>query len=193
MQDSQENRQYWVTHLFLNSAVESRYKAPLGAYGTAFLRRAEGAFVMHSLARQATITLLALPQITPSHYARALLHWEGFLTQAAQAQLVLVRTIRSLSGDETYKVYGQNDGSVEQRLHAGYNALKHVEKRINNNQILPDSVSPVWMTNDGLRSTDAQLTWTETGDVLNDLARWADGLQDPRGFRDWLMNYGSAS
>ncbi|MPZ83174.1 MAG: hypothetical protein GEV28_23385 [Actinophytocola sp.] len=193
MQDRHENRRFWVTHLFLNSVASGRYKSPLNAYATAFLRRAEDAFVMHDLARDATLKLLTLPQMTPSHYARALLHWEGFLTQAAQAQHVLLRTIRHLSGDETHKVYQPGDGSVEQRLNAVHNALKHAEKRINNNQILPDSVSPVWMTNEGLQSTDANLTWPETGEVLDELARWADGLQNPSGFSEWLRGQSADS
>jgi hypothetical protein len=186
IQGRHENRRFWVDHLFLNSVLSPRYKGPLNAYATAFLRRVEGAFTMHDLARDATRTLLSLTQISPSHYARTLLHWEGFLAQAAQAHSVLLRTIRHIIKDETFKFYEQDDGSVEQRLNAVHNALKHVEKRINNNQVLPDSVSPVWMTNEGLRSTDVLLTWTETGEVLDELAHWADGLQNPSGFGAWF-------
>lgn len=186
MQDRHKEQRFWVSNFFLNSVGGGRYKSPLSAYATAYLRRAESAFVMHKLARDATLSLLALPQMTPSHYARALLHWEGFLTQAAQGHNVLIRTIRHLASDEAFKAYQPGDGSIEQRLHAVYNALKHAEKRINNNQILPDSVSPVWMTNEGLRSTDANLTWHETRELLDEMARWADGLQNPEGFAEWL-------
>jgi hypothetical protein len=95
---------------------------------------------------------------------------------------------KSLSGDETLKVYESSDGSVNQRLHAVYNSIKHAEKRINSDQIIPESVSHVWMTNEGIRSTDAQLVWSETGNVLDELAHWADGFQDPSRVREWLAN-----
>jgi hypothetical protein len=186
MQDHHKEQKFWVNNFFLNSAVTIRYKSPLSAYATAYLRRAENAFVMHKLARDATLSLLSLPQMNPSHYARALLHWEGFLTQAAQGHNVLIRTIRDLISNEAFRAYRPGDGSIEQRLHSVYNALKHAEKRINNGQILPDSVSPVWMTNEGLRSTDTNLDWHETGEILDEMARWASGFQNPAGFADWL-------
>jgi hypothetical protein len=185
-QNRHKEQRFWLNNFFLNSVVGGRYKSPLDAYVTAYLRRAESAFVMHTLAREATLNLLALPQMTPSHYARTLLHWEGFLTQAAQGHNVLIRMLRYLTSDESLKAYQSGDGSVEQRLHAVYNALKHAEKRINNNQIIPESVSPVWLTNEGLRSTDEILTWDETAELLDEMARWADGFQHPDGFAEWL-------
>ena len=42
------------------------------------------------------------------------------------------------------------------------------------------------MLNEGLKSTDAYLTWEETGKELDDLAEWADGFQNPAGLADWL-------
>lgn len=186
MKGRHKEQRFWVSNFFLNSVTRGRFKSPLNAYATSYLRRAESAFVMHDLARSATLDMLTLPQMTPSSYALALLHWEGFLTQAAQGHHILVRVIRDLTGDQAYKIYQPGDGSMEQRLHAVYNSLKHSEKRIYNNQILPGSVSAVWMTNGGLRSTDANVSWLETGTVLDELARWADGIQDPKGFADWI-------
>lgn len=186
LQDKYENRRYWVTHLFLNSALQGRYKAPINSYVTAYLRRAEGAFIMHDLARKATIELLAQRQITPSHYTRALLHWENFLGQAAQAQNIFARLTKSMAGDDHFRLYEPNAGSVNQRLHSIYNSLKHAEKRINAGQMPPNSVSPVWMVNEGLRSTDAHLTWKETGEELDSLAEWADGFQSPSELASWL-------
>ena len=186
MQGKYENRRYWVTHLFLNSVTGGCYRAPVGSYITAYLRRAEGAFAMHDLARKATLDLLDQRQITPSHYTRALLHWENFLGQTAQAQNIFARLMKSVGGDDQFRLYQPNDGSVNQRLHSIYNSLKHAEKRINAGQMPSNSVSPVWMLNEGLKSTDAYLTWEETGKELDDLAEWADGFQNPAGLADWL-------
>jgi hypothetical protein len=57
--------------------------------------------------------------------------------------------------------------------------MKHVESRIENGQIIEGATIPVWLTNEGLRSTDALLTYAETGDILRDLAKWANIVVDP--------------
>lgn len=174
-----DQQRHWTSNFFLNAALRARWSPPLMAYATAFLRRAEGAFTMHDLARTATISLLRAPQIRPSPYATALLYWEGFLSQAAQAQNVIKQLIRN-TGDPNFMIYKPDDGSIEQRLHSIYNSIKHVEKRISAPGQLPTgSVSPVWMTNDGICSTEHCLTWAETGEILDEIAKFADDIQDP--------------
>jgi hypothetical protein len=42
------------------------------------------------------------------------------------------------------------------------------------------------LTNEGLRSTDALLTYAETGDILRDLAKWANIIVDPSEMADKL-------
>lgn len=37
----------------------------------------------------------------------------------------------------------------------------------------------MWLTNDGIESTDACLTYIETAEILRDLAKWAGILEDP--------------
>jgi len=87
-----------------------------------------------------------------------LLYWEGYLSQAAQAQNVIKQLIRNTT-DPSFMIYKPGDGSIEQRLHSIYNAIKHVEKRISAPGQLPaGSVSPVWMTKDGIRTTEHSLT-----------------------------------
>jgi hypothetical protein len=58
--------------------------------------------------------------------------------------------------------------------------MKHVESRIENGQMIPGATVPVWLDNDGLRSIDAQLTYTETAEVLKELAKYADALMNPQ-------------
>lgn len=57
--------------------------------------------------------------------------------------------------------------------------MKHVESRIENAQLIDGSTVPVWLINDGLVSVFATLTYTETGEILIDIAKWANILQDP--------------
>lgn len=85
-----------------------------------------------------------------------------------------------ISGDDTLKVFEKHDGSAEQRLNLLYNAMKHVEKRINAGQIPENATSPVWLSNSGLECTDGHLTFNETADVLRFLAKWANVLVDPK-------------
>jgi hypothetical protein len=56
--------------------------------------------------------------------------------------------------------------------------MKHVESRIADGQIAYGATVPVWLTNDGIKSVDSLLTYGETGDILRDIARWANILVD---------------
>lgn len=69
---------------------------------------------------------------------------------------------------------------MEQRLNALYNQMKHVESRIENEQMIPGATVPVWLENEGLRSVDANLTYAESGEVLKELAKYADALSNPK-------------
>jgi hypothetical protein len=144
----------------------------MNAYAYNFLRRAQYAFHEHELARQSTLAFVARGGQSPQRYAEALFHWECFLGQAWHGFAILI----SAWGG---KVFEQMDGSVEQRLNALYNQMKHVESRIDSGQILAGATVPVWLENEGLRSVDTRLTYGETADVLKELATYADILGDP--------------
>lgn len=71
--------------------------------------------------------------------------------------------------------------AVEERLNKIYNQMKHAESCIENGQVVPGAPVPVWLANTGLQSIDASLTFAETGDVLADLATYANQMMDPKG------------
>lgn len=77
------------------------------------------------------------------------------------------------------EIYKEGEDSVEERLNALYNQMKHAESKIENKEILEGATVPVWLTNQGLVSVKSALTFSETGEVLKDLAKWANILQDP--------------
>ena len=164
---------HWIANFFLNSSLGASFAPPMNAYAYNFLRRAQYAFTEHKLARGATLSFVAGGSRSPRGYAEALFHWETFLGQAWHGYAILVTAWKG-------KAFDKNDGSTEQRLNALYNQMKHVESRIDNAQMLPGATVPVWLTNDGLRSVDAHLTYSETGEVLKDLAKYADALSNPR-------------
>jgi hypothetical protein len=166
---------HWVSNHFLNSLLRAPYNAPHNAYAYNFMRRAEAAFSEHAEARLATLAFLEDGQ-SPSRYARAILHWEVFLSQCWHGYLLLL----GFFGEK--KVFEKGNASTEERLHGLYNAMKHVESRIDNaelGQMVKGATVPVWLTNHGIESTDAFLTYTETGGILRDLAKWASILEDP--------------
>jgi hypothetical protein len=170
---------HWVANYFLNSVLRGSHNLPVGAYAQNFMRRAQGAFSEHAVARDATMQYLASDATSPTLYAKALLHWEFYLGQSWQGYELLRRLIMAATGDDGVKIFVKGDGSVAERLWLAYNSMKHVEKRIASGQVLDGTVSAVWLSNEGIECTDGCLSWTQTGDVLADLARWANMLVDP--------------
>lgn len=182
---------HWVTDHFLNSVFRGRLKPSAQAYVYNFLRRAEGAFGEHALARQATEAFLRSRGQSPSRYASSLLHWEFFLGQAWQSYALLKKLIEL--GGHPFVIFDRGDGSIEERLNELYNSMKHVEKRIAAGQILDGATVPVWLTNDGIQSTDALLTYAETAEILKDIAKWANILVDPREMTSKLRELSQAA
>jgi len=164
---------HWVANFFLNSSFSAAFKPPMNAYAYNFLRRAQAAFAQHQLARECTLSFLSVGGQSPTKYCDALFHWETFLGQSWHAYALL---LKAFSGT----AFRKGDGSIEERLNLLYNAMKHVESRIENGQMLPDATVPVWLTNDGIWSVDASMTYNETGEVLKQLAVWADALMNPK-------------
>ena len=178
MADHDPESSHWVDNHFLNSTLRAAYHLPIGAHVQHYLRRSEAAFAEHSRAREATLSFLEEGGQWPALYSKALLHWEYFLGQSWNA--LLLQVLKVVSGDETLKVFEKHDGSAEQRLNLLYNAMKHVEKRINAGQIPENATSPVWLSNRGLECTDGHLTFNETADMLRLIAKWANVLVDPK-------------
>jgi hypothetical protein len=171
---------YWVANHFLNSIARAGYNLPLGAHVQHYLRRSEAAFAEHARAREATLSFLEAGGQSPTLYSEALLHWEFFLGQSWHAYVLLRQMLRLLSEDPSPNIFERNDGSVEQRLNLLYNAMKHVESRIDAGQLPENATSPVWLSNRGLECTDGHLTYHETAEVLRFVAKWAGVLVDAK-------------
>jgi serine/threonine protein kinase len=98
------------------------------------------------------------------------------------AALVAIAGVSAWGG----KAFEKRDGTVEQRLNALYNEMKHIESRIENGQMSSGSTVPVWLENEGLRSVDTTLTFAETAEVLKELAKYATAVMDPATARQRL-------
>lgn len=172
---------HWIANFFLNSVFSATYKPPMHAYTYNFLRRAQYAFSEHNSARESTLSFITSGGQSVKRYADALFHWECFLGQSWHAYALLVAAFQG-------RALEKGDGSVEQRLNALYNQMKHVESRIENGQMLTGATVPVWLDNAGLRSIDTTLTFRETAEVLKDLGKYADALANPMIAREILGN-----
>lgn len=174
---------HWIANFFLNSAFTATFKPPMDVYAYNFLRRVQFAYSEHALARDATLLFLAGGSQSVTRYAEALFHWECYLGQAWHAYALLAKAWEGT-------LFKQGDGSVEQRLNAMYNQMKHVESRIENadkQQMLPGATVPVWLENNGLRSVDTVLSYAETGAVLKDLGKYANALMNPKTAKATLL------
>jgi hypothetical protein len=134
-----------------------------------FLRRSHSAFAEYALARKATIAFIS--ERRSLQCLDAIGHWEAFLAYSWQAHCVLGRGKKDL--------VRERGGSVLERLNALHNRAKHADEAIERGDFFEDSPLCVWLTNDGLRSTDTSLSFEETAGILDDLAKWADAVQDP--------------
>jgi hypothetical protein len=171
-------RDGWVASYLLNSIFRGRLDGPANPMLFNFLRRTHAAFREYELARAGTLAYLANPDAV-MEYLAAIAHWEVFLSQAYQAYCLLNMGERSL--------FTRQDGSLLQRLSLLYGRAKHAEKAITTAGQLPENGTlAVWLTNDGLRSTDSYLTFGETAEILQQLARFANAVQDPLTIRDKL-------
>jgi hypothetical protein len=175
---------HWVSNFFLNSMLRAKWKPPLNAYAYNYHRRAQAAFSAHGLAREATLAFLDGGKQSPNRYATALLQWEIFLGQSWHAYKLLQKGLG-------LQIYEAGSGTVEERLNHLYNQMKHVESRIEAGQMPPGATVPVWLTNDGLQSIDASLTYAEAGEILTDLAKWATILSDPLEAKKHLVHAGA--
>ncbi len=171
---SAKESSHWIANYFLNSALTASFKPPMNVYAYNFLRRAQAAFNQYRLARDCTLDFLTTGGQSPTRYCEALFHWETFLGQSWHAYLLLMKAF------EVGKAFEKGDGSLEERLNKLYNTMKHVESRIEHGQMLPGATVPVWLTNDGLCSVDASMTYIETAEILRQLEIWANALMNPK-------------
>ncbi len=175
---------HWLGNFILNSWARVTMDDDMRRTLFNFLRRTEAAFREYEEARRLTLTHLADRRPNAVfEYINAIGHWEQFLSQADRAWAVLVKGERIL--------FVKDDGSVVQRLNLLCNRTKHIESAIKSGQLPPDGTLPVWLTNDGLRTVDAELTFAEIAEILTDLAKWADAVQDPLTMRETIrVSYG---
>jgi hypothetical protein len=179
-------QEHWLTNFILNTLMRARVEERVRRTLFNFLRRAQLAFREYSLARTQTMIYLSNSDALGT-YVAAIGHWEMFLFQAYEAYEPLARP--AVTATTKHLLFGPRDGTPHQRLHSLYNRSKHHASAIQNDQLPEDGTIAVWLVNDGLRSTDSWLTFDEMAEILDELARWSDAVQDPLGAREKILSH----
>jgi hypothetical protein len=143
------------------------------AYVFNFLRRTEGALAEYDDAREALIEYLNTSATTVSPYFRSLLAFEVCISQLYQG----IELLSSATGRKNF--FMRKDGSVGERLFLMYNDSKHMNERIERGDIPAEATSAVWITNAGLESSGARLTFAELHEELRGMIDLADSLLTP--------------
>jgi hypothetical protein len=177
--------QHWLANFFLNSALRGRYKERMQQLVLGFLRRSHHAFIAYHDARKATLDYLQ--DNDPHHanirpYYEAVALWENYVLQVSMA----IDLYNHISKPD--KAFEKNDGSKEQRIYSIANHVKHVGGCVSSGQCTEEDTLPLWLTNDGLSSFGVSASYDEASEVLRDIAKLADLLQDPRGVAEKLTS-----
>lgn len=183
MQGADDQRLHWLSNYLLNSALSGAFASPARQQIYNFLRRSQSAFADYELARMATERFLGDRDHAIPAYVAAVGHWEDFLTHVWQANEFLTKVI--VPGAKR-PMFEPGDGSANERLHSLHTRAKHAAAAILRGELVGESPLCVWLTNDGLKSTDSWLTYEEAAEELRSLAKWARVVEHPTTARDKL-------
>jgi len=147
-----ENKK-WLT-LFMRNSMFYDIENQRRAFAFNYLRRVEGAFESYSSARMDLIKYLSSSRTTVSPYFDSLRNYELYFAQAYQGFELLARQ----QGKQVFMP--GNMGKLE-RLQKLYVDSKHMDQMIDGNRIPEEATSAIWITNNGLESKRAKLTFDE--------------------------------
>jgi hypothetical protein len=165
-------RPNWLNAFILSSVFRVRLEAKTRAYVFNFLRRAEGASSAYREARAALIEYITTPPNVLSPYFRALLNFEVCISQGYQGYQGY-ELLAMASGE---KFFEPNDGSEAERLQILYVDSKHMDQMIDGSKIPSEATAAVRITNRGLESSRAALSFEELLEMLLNMGRLAERL-----------------
>jgi hypothetical protein len=159
----------WISAFVLTRAFTAPLPQKKRAYAFNFVRRTEGAFSAYREARTALIEYLRTPRNVVSPYFRALLNFEVCIAQCCQGYELLA----TASGQ---KFPQKKDKSESGRLYALYIDSKHMDQMIDGGKLPTEATAAIWITNIGLESKRAAVTFDELFEALHHMGELADEL-----------------
>jgi len=163
-----DQAEHWVNNFILNSMLSVQVKPEVKPFIFGILRRIQMALAEYGAGRSVLLEYLDGSKEKVSLYFRSLYHFEIAASLVYQSfDLVMKLTHQRL--------YQKNDGSPLARLNRIYNVSKHLET----STIPHGHIHAVWITNEGLAVSTAELTWEEIAELIKEAASLADSLSNP--------------
>jgi len=161
----------WLNNFILNNIFNLNLPDKEKAYLLNFFRRVEAAFYEYNKARNALTEYITTDRNIISPYFQALNHFETLFAQLYQAYLLLKSATE-------LKLFEKDDNSELNRVNKIYNVSKHMYERIENGTLPEQGTCAVWITNNGIESTDAAITFVELKDILIELSKLANKISN---------------
>jgi hypothetical protein len=170
----------WLAHFVMNATFRVRYEEPERQLIFAFLRRTQAAIDELSLGRGELDRWLQVgrDKNAVTQILTALRHFETSIAQLYQA-FILVRAVSNRVAGNKDKLFIEGDQSPLDRLRILYNSSKHSEGDIAGGKQPPFVTTPIWITNEGLASVGAELSFAEIVALMEDAADAADYYSNP--------------
>ena len=160
----------WLDNFILNN-IQLNLPDKEKAYLLIFFRRVEAAFYEYNKARNALTEYITTDRNIISPYFQALNHFETLFAQLYQAYLLLKSATE-------LKLFKKNDNSELDRVNKIYNTSKHMYERIEKGKLPEKGTCAIWITNNGIESTDAAITFVELKDILIELSKLANKISN---------------
>ncbi len=165
-----EQQEYWVRNFILNTMFGGRIDLHWRPHLYNFLRKVEAAFYEYAHARSTLDEYFLIGKDAISKYLLAVQHFESCLALTYQAYMLIKNILKK---DKFFKT---DDDSTLDRLNKLYNQSKHIEDKLSNGQDLNNILLPIWITNIGIESPKAVLSFNELVELLTELGETAQHL-----------------
>lgn len=166
---------HWIASYLLSSVFHGEYPVSVKPLVFNIIFRAQAAFKSYHKARSLTRAYLDFEKRdlqSTDPYFEAVSEWETTILNLKNAQDLFSKNIDQ-------KLYEKCDGSDDQRLAEIANRIKHCAADIENGGHDATLTIPMWLSNGGLVTRTARLSWDELASNVDGLAKIAQTLHQP--------------
>lgn len=194
IEDISEQRKYPLNTFIFNFQTSLMMKNKYRQLVFNLIRKSCDALDEYSEGYKNLSAFIGNPQISIPEYFKAIRHFEHCVSHTYQAVICLNSMNKSVNGPLQYD---RGDGSILERISLIHADIKHMDNRfetgnfanlptlqaisnIKKDQNAPDDASigniPMWMTNEGLESLTAKVSYKELATELLDIHQQAREL-----------------